>query len=119
MTALEIFIPGKPMGKARPDQSKFGRRFAEPKTAAKEREIAQLAMVGLVGRKRFSGAIAVSIDARMPGKATAKPDSDNIAKLILDALNKVAWDDDAAVTDLRVKKRHAPEPGILVRVEAA
>lgn len=118
MNPLEIFIPGKPMGKARVDQGYNG-RFADKKSAAKEREIGQLAMIGLVGRKKFDGPIMVTIDARMPGKATAKPDADNIAKLILDALNRVAWEDDAAVVDLRVKKRHAPEPGTLVRVEAA
>jgi Holliday junction resolvase RusA-like endonuclease len=118
MTPLEIFIPGKPMGKARVAQ-RHGVRFADKQSAAKEREIGQLAMIGLVGRKRFSGPVCVTIDARMPGKATAKPDADNIAKLILDALNRVAWDDDSQVVDLRVKKRHAPEPGTLIRVEVA
>jgi Holliday junction resolvase RusA-like endonuclease len=118
MTPLEFFIPGKPMGKARVDQ-RHGVRFADKQSRAKEKEIGQLAMIGLVGRRKFTGPLAVSIDARMPGKATAKPDSDNIAKLVLDALNGVAWDDDAAVVDLRVKKRHAPEPGTYVRVEEA
>lgn len=36
---------------------------------------------------------------------TFKPDVDNIAKLVLDALTGVAWDDDTQVTDLRVVKR--------------
>ena len=44
---------------------------------------------------------------------TAKPDADNIAKLVLDALNGVAWADDTQVTDLTVQKmgrtRHMPE----------
>lgn len=35
---------------------------------------------------------------------TYKADSDNIAKLILDGLNGVAWADDAQVTDLHVHK---------------
>lgn len=42
-----------------------------------------------------------------------KPDADNIAKLVLDALNGVAWADDTQVTDLTVTKferlREAPE----------
>ncbi len=33
-----------------------------------------------------------------------KPDCDNVAKLVLDALNGVAWADDTQVTDLRVFK---------------
>lgn len=35
---------------------------------------------------------------------TFKPDADNIAKLVLDALNGVAWHDDTQVTDLHVIK---------------
>lgn len=41
------------------------------------------------------------IEDRFPGK---KPDSDNIAKSILDSLNKVAYDDDACVVSLSVDK---------------
>lgn len=33
-----------------------------------------------------------------------KPDADNIAKIILDSLNKVAYDDDSQVVELRIKK---------------
>ena len=35
---------------------------------------------------------------------TVKPDADNIAKCVLDALNGVAWDDDTQVTRLSVLK---------------
>jgi Holliday junction resolvase RusA-like endonuclease len=34
-----------------------------------------------------------------------KPDADNVAKLVLDALNGVAWEDDTQVTALSVVKR--------------
>lgn len=34
-----------------------------------------------------------------------KPDSDNIAKIVLDSLNKLAFDDDAQVVELTVIKR--------------
>ena len=44
---------------------------------------------------------------------TCKPDADNIEKLVMDALNGVAWIDDSQVTDLSVRKdyryRNAPE----------
>lgn len=33
-----------------------------------------------------------------------KPDADNVAKLVLDALNRVAWADDTQVTSLHVRK---------------
>ena len=35
---------------------------------------------------------------------TYKPDADNIAKLVLDALNGTAWEDDTQVTSLSVMK---------------
>lgn len=34
-----------------------------------------------------------------------KPDSDNIAKIVLDSLNKIAYNDDAQVVELKVLKR--------------
>lgn len=35
---------------------------------------------------------------------TFKPDADNVAKLVMDALNGLAWVDDAQVVDLHVRK---------------
>ena len=35
-----------------------------------------------------------------------RPDSDNLAKLVKDALNKVFWKDDSLVCDLNIKKRY-------------
>lgn len=35
-----------------------------------------------------------------------KPDADNVAKLVLDALNGTAWHDDTQVTHLVVQKHH-------------
>ncbi len=38
-----------------------------------------------------------------------KPDADNIAKIILDSLNKIAFDDDSQVVELIVIKRYTEE----------
>lgn len=38
-----------------------------------------------------------------------KPDADNIAKIILDSLNKIAFDDDSQVVELTVIKRWTEE----------
>jgi len=37
-------------------------------------------------------------------RPTKKPDCDNIGKIVCDALNGAAWDDDAQVVDMRVEK---------------
>lgn len=34
-----------------------------------------------------------------------KPDADNIAKIILDSLNKIAYEDDSQITELTIIKR--------------
>lgn len=48
---------------------------------------------------------------------TVKPDVDNIAKVILDALNGLAYADDKQVTTLIVKKFYADEPFVKVILE--
>lgn len=50
-------------------------------------------------------------------RPTIKPDADNIAKIIMDALNGVAYNDDKQVVGLSVKKRYAEEPKVIIRVE--
>ena len=49
---------------------------------------------------------------------TKKPDADNIAKVICDALNGVAYGDDTQVVNLNVKKRYTDEePKVIVHIE--
>ena len=47
-------------------------------------------------------------------KPTKKPDCDNIAKIVLDALNGCAYKDDSRVIRLEVEKFYAPEPYVAV-----
>lgn len=48
---------------------------------------------------------------------TKKPDIDNIVKIVLDALNKMAFKDDNQITKLEVEKVYGQEEKIVVRVE--
>ena len=54
-------------------------------------------------------------------RPTGRPDADNIAKLILDALNRSGryWRDDAQVVELRARKVYAAVPETVVVVRAA
>lgn len=45
---------------------------------------------------------------------TIKPDTDNIAKSILDSLNGIAYLDDKQVTDLRIRKQYSEVAGASV-----
>ena len=50
---------------------------------------------------------------------TVKPDVDNVSKLILDALNGVAYDDDKQVVGVTVWKWYSDTPHIVVAVQDA
>ena len=52
--------------------------------------------------------------ARLP---MLRPDTDNIAKIILDSLNKTAYLDDAQVVETHVRKKYSTEPCVIVTVE--
>ena len=47
-----------------------------------------------------------------------KPDADNIAKIICDALNNIAYGDDTQVIELTVVKKYAKEPKVKVSISA-
>ena len=48
---------------------------------------------------------------------TKKPDIDNIVKIILDALNKIAFKDDNQITKLEIEKFYAEEEKVYVKIE--
>lgn len=48
---------------------------------------------------------------------TKKPDIDNIAKSILDALNKFVFEDDNQVSKISVEKKYGDEEKVYVKIE--
>ncbi len=50
-------------------------------------------------------------------RPTKKPDTDNLAKIVLDSLNALAFDDDKQVVDLRVQKFYSEKPRVEVILE--
>lgn len=50
-------------------------------------------------------------------RPTKKPDFDNIGKVICDALNKIAYRDDAQIVDAQVRKFYSDEPRVVVRIQ--
>lgn len=49
-------------------------------------------------------------------RPTTRPDSDNYAKLVLDALNGLIYEDDSQVVDLQVSKFYSKEPRVEVYI---
>ncbi len=52
-------------------------------------------------------------------RPTVKPDFDNIGKLIADALNDVAYDDDKCIVDAQVRKFYSDNPRTEVILQIA
>ena len=52
-------------------------------------------------------------------KHAIKPDLDNLTKSILDALNEVAWHDDAQIVELHINKRYVKTPNIYITIHEA
>ena len=47
---------------------------------------------------------------------TKKPDADNVMKIILDALNGVAYEDDRQIVALAIRKTYGEKPGVRVEI---
>lgn len=116
MDSVSFDVFGKVRGKGRPRFTRSGRPYTPKATRDYERDIRD-AFENAPGRppEPFSGPIAVCIMTyrQLPKSTpksvlsepdTHKPDIDNVAKIVLDALNDVAWEDDAQVVRLTVSK---------------
>lgn len=129
--ALTFFVPGPAVGKQRPRVTAHG-TFTPTKTREYERRIGRFyAAKATKRREDFTGPVDMSIVIGVPipqyvsaKKRIAmlsgsieplnKPDIDNVAKSVLDALNGLAYADDKQVRELRVQKRYADVPGVTV-----
>lgn len=136
MTRLTAFtIPGTPRGKERartaPGQD---RPYTPAATVAAEREVAALYLQAATKRRPLTGPVRLDIvavfqipegfpralrDAAARGLVPCmnKPDRDNIEKLVCDALNGLAWCDDAQITSGETVKRYGSPARTEVRVE--
>ena len=64
-----------------------------------------------------TGKNALIVKDAAPNNHASKPDCDNVAKAILDALTTAgAWTDDAEVTTLAIIKRWSKTPGAQIRI---
>ena len=128
--AVVIRIPGVPVPKARPRVTRSGHTYTPGKTVQHERLISLVARTktqpieGPLGlRLTFFMPIPVSWSKAKKESAvkgdllpTTKPDIDNLAKTVMDALNGIAYRDDNQVVRLEVSKFYG-EPATLISLE--
>lgn len=130
----EFEVPGKIIGKGRPRLNSYtGSVYTPTKTKDYETLVEQYFLLKYPRFKPFEGRVQVEINAnfeipKSTKKAdkelmlenkinpTKKPDIDNIVKIILDAMNGIAFNDDTQITKLSVEKKYAVSESIIVRI---
>lgn len=138
MRIISFFVPGDPVGKARP-RVVDGHAYTPGKTKAYEQEIRLAYKQFAKGRcdklakfdKDEAIALYVTCYYRIPKSASKakkarmmsweekprkKPDLDNVLKIVADALNGYAYYDDCQIVIMGANKRYAEAPGIQVEV---
>lgn len=133
---MRFTIPGAPQGKARPRTVYGGKRTYTPEKTVNYEALVKLSYQQAAGGL-FLGAgvpVRVRIDAyydtpKSESKKrlrdmlagllfpTKKPDWDNIGKIVCDALNGIAYKDDAQVVDGHVVKHYSEVPRTDVLIE--
>lgn len=117
---MMFFVDGKPQGKARPRFSR-GHTYTPKTTVEYEHKIAGAYTGGIYPCEPLR--VDITAFFGVPKSYTKKqreaikngdfpnkkPDADNIAKVVLDALNGVAYEDDKQVVELRVSKAYSFE----------
>ena len=123
-------VEGQPRGKGRPRFTKNGYAYTPETTRIYEEEI-RLRYKEKFGDDMLSGNIAVEVfinkePASYLGKkrynellgtyCNIKPDTDNVVKVVLDALNGVAYADDKNVVEIYAVKKYASESSVVIRL---
>lgn len=124
-------IPGEPVGKGRVRATCNNgvTHVHTPENTVIYENLVKIMYMQAAKGKRLDGLVDAEIYAfyGIPKSASAKkraamanqpcakkPDADNVAKAILDALNKVAYHDDSAVVSLHVEKAWSENPHVSV-----
>lgn len=133
---IKFTIPGEPKGKGRP---KFSRQGSFVKTYTPETTITYENWVKIcfqgVQQQMLDGQLGAVIKCYFPMpqsfskkkreialigelRPTKKPDCDNIAKIILDALNGLAYKDDKNIVSCLIEKWYGEEPRVEVEIKS-
>lgn len=102
----EFTVPGEPVSKARARFTKQGSKtvsYTPQKTLDGERAV-KAAYLSIVSELGTDPEAAYAVRAHFYNGTRQRRDVDNMVKLILDGLNKVAWVDDNQVLEIAARK---------------
>ena len=137
MKTVRFTIPGSPTGKGRPRSTRTGHHYTPKQTRDYELAVKAYFAGAYPGRPPWPAGVPLRLTVvacvALPKSATkaareecawrgiwatVKPDGDNILKIVCDALNGVAWKDDAQVAEMVCRKwRTTGEQRVEVTIE--
>ena len=133
---ITFTVYGEPKGKGRPQFTRTGHAYTPERTKSYEAEIVASFRREHPGFVRWEKGVPLKVrikaiygipvndskatrNAKLLGqkRPTKKPDADNVEKVILDALNGIAWRDDAQIVDIRTVKEYGWQPCVMVEID--
>ena len=131
MRSIEFTVTGDPVPKGRPRMSRCGHAYTPERTRKAEKRIADA--FRRLDADPFESAVSIRIEcvftpprswskrnkaAAIDGaiKKCSKPDVDNLAKTVCDALNGIAWLDDSQIVRMSAVKRYGSESYTTVKI---
>lgn len=135
--AVKFTVPGEPMGKGRPKFDTRGPyvRAVTPKKTANYETLVRMEYEAQCSGRFFPKETALGMEIvihKAPPASTSKrkqgdmlygnirpgkkPDWDNVGKIVCDALNGVAFHDDAQIVNARVTKVYSEQPYLMVTI---
>jgi crossover junction endodeoxyribonuclease RusA len=113
---FEFEIPGEPVPKGRPRVTTKGYTYTPKRTQDAEE------LVQTYFRAKYPGAVSslyqeYELALVFFRKSRRKTDLDNLAKLVMDSLNTLVWEDDAQITKLNAQSvRITKDPKTQVQI---
>ena len=128
---IKLVIPGEPVAKGRPRVTKWG-TYTPEKTKNYETLVKELFYIKH-GQTLLEGPLKMKVQAyfTIPKstskkkkelmktgelRPTKKPDLDNILKIIGDALNEIAYQDDKQIISASIEKYYSEEPRVEIEI---
>lgn len=133
---ISFTVPGEPRGKGRPKFARAGNyvKTYTPETTASYENLVKLSYQQQC-KERFSDDAQLeayiyasysipksaskktrTLMLQHKTRPTKKPDADNVAKIICDALNGLAYRDDSQIVTLEVRKQYSDTPQVTVHI---